>query len=258
MLVVCTGHATRLVQYLTADDKTYTGSLCFGSETTTDDSEGTIRASAELTFPLDLVTIENAVAALRGHIEQVPPAFSAIHIEGERAYDLARRGESPELQARTVTVHRFDLEVDRNSSTASFIAEVSKGTYIRSLVRDLGRGSGLLAHMTSLRRTRSGAFSLQQALPDEWWEMSAAELVPLGLDGFGQLHQFPIADLDDGTLTLLRHGKHVAESGLSRPGIYRARLTPTGEWVGLVRADDAGTMRVERLLPFSANGAASD
>ena len=164
VMVVGVGQATRLLGRVTLDTKSYIADIAFGCETNTDDAEGEpTRVVAPEAKLLDESIARGAVAASVGPQQQVPPAFSAISVNGVRAYRRAREGEDVELPARDVTVYAADLiavgEVD-GAPVWTVAYTVSKGTYIRALARDLGRAVGGAAHVASLRRTASGCVTL--------------------------------------------------------------------------------------------------
>lgn len=164
VLVVGIGQGTRLMGLLTAERKGYVGLIALGRETTTDDAEGEVRRSAEVpAWASDSSKASERVSALVGDCQQVPPAYSAISVNGVRSYARARAGEDVELPARQVTIHDARLlavqDVDGCPAwLCSF--DVSKGCYIRSIARDLGRSIGSAAHLAALRRTSSGPVSL--------------------------------------------------------------------------------------------------
>ncbi len=162
LLVVMFDQSTRLASYATDADKIYRCTCRLGLRSDTDDSEGQIIARADSAQISD-AQIEAALQKLRGPIMQVPPQFSAIKIDGQRAYALARQGQKVDLKARPITVHQLDL-IERQQDQLVLDVHISKGGYIRSLVRDLGHSLGCGAFMTALRRTRSGHFSIGQAL----------------------------------------------------------------------------------------------
>ncbi|WP_279482707.1 tRNA pseudouridine(55) synthase TruB [Aureimonas sp. SK2] len=156
MLPIALGDATKTVPFVMDGQKTYRFTVSWGAETTTDDTEGpVVNASDRRPSRAD---IEALLPNYTGEISQVPPAFSAIKIEGERAYDLARAGETVEIAARTVTVHRLSIVEMPDASTTTFEAECGKGTYVRAIARDLGRDLGCFGHITELRRVRVGSF----------------------------------------------------------------------------------------------------
>jgi tRNA pseudouridine55 synthase len=180
VLPLALGSATRLIEYLTDARKGYRGVVRLGVRTDSDDAEGAVIAERPVP-PLDAATIAAAVAPLRGTISQIPPAYSAIHVDGKRAYDLARSGEHVELTPRTVTIERLDV-VATTATTLTIDVECSTGTYIRALARDIGAHLGCGAHLAALTRTFVGAFTLDNAtaLADlqAHPELLAARLLP--------------------------------------------------------------------------------
>lgn len=162
VLVVAAGWCTRLVPWLTAADKTYVGTIRLGQTTSSDDAQGEVLQTADVP-ELDDATIETVLAGFRGAILQVPPQVSAIHVDGQRAHTRVRRGETVQIPARAVVVHRLEV-LSREAETITVVAEVSKGTYIRSLARDIGEALGCGGHLCALRRTRSGGWGLDRCL----------------------------------------------------------------------------------------------
>ena len=166
LLLVLTGRATRLASYLVGADKTYEATIQFGARSTTEDPEGEITTTDQRTSEQSVL---DALPALTGEIEQIPPAASAIHIDGERAYRRFRRGETVTVPPRRVTVHAFTLmHFDPDIQEAAVVVRCGSGTYIRSLARDLGESVGAGAYLTQLRRTEVGSFSVSNAAdPDQ-------------------------------------------------------------------------------------------
>ena len=160
VLPICLGEATKIAQYLLADDKAYEADMMFGVETDTLDRTGTVTA----TRPVDVTreAFEAAVAAHRGEQDQIPPMYSAIKQAGVRMYQHARAGIEIERAPRRIRIDRLELLAWDPPNVRIAIA-CSKGTYVRSLIADLGTHVGTGAHMTELRRTRSGVFTLAQA-----------------------------------------------------------------------------------------------
>lgn len=167
VLVVGINKATRLLTYIVGTSKTYTATIRLGESTVTDDAEGDIVSSASAADLAD-DAIRAGVAALTGAIQQVPSSVSAIKVNGERAYARVRSGEDVKLAARPVTIHRFEVhgisrEQGGNVVDVDVTVECSSGTYIRALARDLGDSLGVGGHLTALRRTHVGPYSLDQA-----------------------------------------------------------------------------------------------
>jgi tRNA pseudouridine55 synthase len=164
-LPIALGEATKTVPFVFDGRKTYRFTIRWGEERDTDDAEGRVVETSDKRPGRD--AIEGLLPRFTGTIEQVPPRFSAVKLGGERAYDLARDGEVVELAARTITVHRLELVEIPDRDTAVLAAECGKGTYVRSLARDLGRALGALGHVASLRRSRVGPFGEADMIPLE-------------------------------------------------------------------------------------------
>jgi tRNA pseudouridine55 synthase len=162
VLPVCVGRYTRLVDLIADTEKGYYAEIELGASTTTDDAEGEVVERRDVPA-LTSEMLEPVLAMFRGPIQQVPPAFSAIKVGGRRAYDLARRGAAPELVARLVTIHRLDL-VRCTPPRLTVLVVCSKGTYVRSLARDLGAALGCGAHVARLIRLWVGSFGLAEAV----------------------------------------------------------------------------------------------
>ncbi len=161
VLAVAFGEATKTVPYVTDAMKCYRFLVRFGAATTTDDAEGEV-IETSAARPTD-AEIEAALPAFRGDIQQVPPQFSAVKVDGERAYDLAREGEQMELAARPLFVESLILISRPDADTAEFEMVCGKGGYVRSIARDLGRALGCLGHVQWLRREWAGPFSVTDA-----------------------------------------------------------------------------------------------
>ena len=162
VLPICVGRYTRLVDYISEGDKGYYAQIVLGARTSTDDAEGEVVERRPVP-PLTEAELHQALDAFRGPIEQVPPAFSAVKVAGQRAYALARRGDAPRLAARTVTMYRLEM-LRWGPPSLSILVACSKGTYIRALARDLGERLGCGAHLTKLMRLWVGTFGLAEAI----------------------------------------------------------------------------------------------
>ena len=156
VLPIALGEATKVSAFATDGVKVYRFTVRWGASTATDDSEGAVTETREARPGKD--DIEALLPKYTGVISQTPPQFSAIKIDGERAYDLARQGETVALEARNVEIERLELVAICDEDLAEFEAQCSKGTYVRSLARDFGRDLGCLGHICALRRTRVGPF----------------------------------------------------------------------------------------------------
>jgi tRNA pseudouridine55 synthase len=175
LMVICVGSATKLADQLSGLDKDYLGIIQFGTSTTTDDAEGEVLESA--TVPAEIADINYAnsvLAAFQGSIQQLPPQYSAIKQQGVRAYQQARKGKLVELQPREVFISQLTVQiVDYDQWLIA--ASVSKGTYIRSLARDIGKATGCPAHLAELRRTRVGDYHITNALTLEALKQQASQ-----------------------------------------------------------------------------------
>ncbi len=171
VVLVCTGRATKLIEQLQSGEKEYIATLALGATTPSFDLETEIDA----TYPTEHITeqaVREALAQFVGRIEQVPPAFSAVKVDGHRAYRLARKGHEVQLRAKILEIKEIELlEYSRESVTIRVVC--SKGTYIRALARDIGAALGSGAHLTDLRRTRVGSYTLDAAVSPA----RAAELI---------------------------------------------------------------------------------
>jgi tRNA pseudouridine55 synthase len=257
VLVLGVNKATRLLTFLVGCDKTYTATVRLGQSTITDDAEGEVTAST----PADGVTagaLRGAVLALTGDIEQVPSAVSAIKVKGERSYARVRAGEDVELAARPVTVHRFDVVETRRTEVdgvpvldVDVEVEVSSGTYVRALARDLGAALGVGGHLTTLRRTRVGSFTLEQAHTLE--ELSAAaerdEVPLLPLADAGR-NGFTGRDLTEAEARAVGYGQRIASAQIGRREPVAA-FAPDGTLVAML--DETG-MKARALVVFAPAG----
>lgn len=213
VLAVAFGEATKTIPYVQGARKGYRFTVRWGVETTTDDAEGPAVATSDAR-PTE-AQILSALPAFRGDVMQVPPAFSAVKVAGERAYDLARAGEAVELAARPLRIARLDLVERPDADQATFEMDCGKGGYVRSVARDLGRALGCGAHVTALRRLWSGPFRVEDATPfamlDEIRHTGAIEahLAPVatGLD------DIPALAVSAPDAALLMQGRAVAASG---------------------------------------------
>jgi len=241
VLPIAVGEATKLAGRMLDSDKIYDFTIRFGVETDTLDLEGKPVAESDVRPTRDQIAA--ILPRFTGPIEQVPPAYSALKVDGERAYDLARKGETVTLATRAVTIHALTLgETDAESATLT--AHVSKGTYIRSLARDIALALGSVGHVTLLRRVKAGPFTLDSAISLDKLDESAKGrtleqfLLPLraGLD------DIPALLLEPGQAGALRQGK-VLTGIAANDGQHFAQDGETP--VALVEVSD-GNVRVVR------------
>jgi tRNA pseudouridine55 synthase len=161
LLIICTGKFTKRIDSFQAEDKEYTGAITIGATTPSYDLETEVNQTFDYTHITE-ADIREATLQFTGELEQYPPAHSAIKIKGERVYEKARRGEEVELKARRVTINSFKIE-KIEMPNVYFRINCSKGTYIRSIAHDFGKALGIGAHLSQLRRTKSGDFHVDNA-----------------------------------------------------------------------------------------------
>ena len=209
VLPIALGEATKLCGRMLDATKVYEFTIAFGVETDTLDAEGEVVAKCDVRPTLDQV--EAVLARFTGEIEQVPPAYSALKVRGKAAHARARAGEEVELNARPVTVHELSIRHSRESGNdeVTFAATVSKGTYIRSLARDIARTLGTVGHVTYLRRTRAGPFPLQSAISLDFLEEAAKarRLTETVMPLTAALDDIPALPVTPDQARLLRHGQ---------------------------------------------------
>ncbi|HEU4947881.1 MAG TPA: tRNA pseudouridine(55) synthase TruB [Kribbella sp.] len=232
VLVVGLNRATRLLGHLQLADKSYDATIRLGATTSTDDAEGEIvgTAPAEAVAAVTAEAIEAAVAGFRGEISQVPSKVSAIKVDGRRAYERVRAGEEVALKARLVTVSRYDV-VDVRPGDGTIDVDISvdcsSGTYIRALARDLGAELGVGGHLTMLRRTRVGAFTLKSARTLEELSQTFA-MTPIAEVA---ADTFPRYDADADQAVAIRTGRPL--SGLKLVAGQTAMFAPDGTFLAL-------------------------
>jgi tRNA pseudouridine55 synthase len=238
VLVVCVGAATRLIEYVQAMPKRYTGTFLLGRESDTEDIEGDVRMLDAPPVP-SAAGLAAAVARLTGEIEQRPPAYSALKIGGRRAYDLARAGQPVELAPRRIMIH--SLEVTRYDYPELVLdVRCGSGTYIRSLGRDLAHALGTGAVMSALVRTEIGAFRLEDAvLPDE---LNAERIAEQMLPPVAALAALPVLHVSDEELARLRRGLPISRSDASGGG-EAAAVDREGRLAAIVASPVEGEWR---------------
>ncbi|SKC78930.1 tRNA pseudouridine(55) synthase TruB [Krasilnikoviella flava] len=241
VLVVGVGRATKLLTYVVGADKAYQATMRLGVATTTDDAEGEVVETLGAGGGVDGAALAREVAVLTGDIRQVPTTVSAIKVDGKRAYARARAGEDVVLEARPVTVSRFDVLGTRASTTPEGVpvldvdveVVVSSGTYVRALARDLGAALGTGGHLTALRRTRVGGYELAGARTLEELEAQAdadGVLATLPLADAARA-TFPVRELSADEARALGYGQWVPASG-ERGTV--AAIGPDGTLVALL------------------------
>lgn len=270
VLVLGVGRATKLLTFLVGLDKEYTATIRLGQATVTDDAEGEVTSSVGVgDAAVTTAAVTDAVSALTGAIEQVPSSVSAIKVKGERSYARVRKGELVDLPARPVTVTRFDVLARRPATARGLdgalvevldldvVVEVSSGTYVRALARDLGEHLGVGGHLTALRRTRVGRFDLTTASPLD--DLSGR----VDQGGVGSLTLISLADAARAQLEVheisgeeavrLGHGQRIASR--SGRGDAVAAIDPDGRLVAVL--DETTTMARARVVFEPATAASA-
>ena len=248
LLVLCLGRATRLVEYMMASEKAYEGEIALGQETDTDDAEGKPTASGEA--PAGDLDLDAIARRFTGEIMQTPPAYSAVKVEGRRAYALAREGETPELRPRPVRVTSLSLERTAPDRLRVDV-HCGPGMYVRSLARDIGRVIGCGAHLASLRRTGSGPFDVRDAVPVEALGAFAGagkldEVVRPADEGIAES---AAAILTASHAEQLRSGQLAwARGGFLRPATLARLYGADGSFVGVGEVDEPGRVRALKVV----------
>jgi tRNA pseudouridine55 synthase len=232
VLILCIGSATRLSEYIMGHTKTYRAEVRLGQSTTTYDAEGEITASNET--PITQAQVEAILPSFKGHLQQIPPMYSAIKQDGQKLYELARRGQEVERPPRPVTIYRLQLEAFAYPDV-TLLVRCSAGTYIRSLAHDLGAALGVGAHLSGLRRIASGEnFTVENAVTLAALEQSAQ-------DGTWQQHlmsvraglsHMPYIELHNQQEALIRNGGRI-KLGISNRGLVQG-WTDEGEFVAVL------------------------
>lgn len=256
LLPIALGGATKTVPYAMDGRKTYRFTVRWGIATETDDAEGAVIQTSDVRP--DEAAIQAALPAFIGRIRQTPPRYSAIKVDGKRAYDLARTDTAFELQARDIDIMRFELAEMPDEDHAIFNVESGKGAYMRSLARDIGVAVGSLGHIAALRRTRVGPFRLDQAHELEYLKSlgrinnACPALLPVktALDDIPALavSDSEAADFRNGrTIRLLRKGDLARIDGLGEGD--ELRVEQRGALVGVARLNGV-EVKPERVLNF--------
>jgi len=240
LLVLLVGRATRLLPYLEGEPKVYAATIRLGTETDTDDSTGRVVRAAPVP---DRAAVEQAMRGLTGSIAQVPPAYSAKQVAGQRAHAAARRGAPIDLAPAAVTVHEWFAHAWRRDEVDVTVS-CSGGTYVRALARDVGRAAGSAAHLAALRRLRSGPFDVRDAATLDAVRLGGASILP----PVAAVPSMPLLALDDDSVRQVRQGRDVAGAGpdadraalVDRAGTLVAIAHRQGDWwhARTVLADD--------------------
>jgi tRNA pseudouridine55 synthase len=238
LLILGVESATKLLTFIVGEDKTYQATIRLGANTITDDREGDIIQLADPAAVAEITpeAIEAALQNLRGHIQQVPSSVSAIKVDGQRAYAAVRGGNEVKLAARPVTISRFTVDApQRLSQDGQFLdidvtVDCSSGTYIRALARDLGASLGVGGHLTALRRTRIGSYSVEQAKKLSELTKETVQILPAAT---AAAQQFEVRRLSAQDVIDIRHGKRLA-AGENRSKLPFAGIDEAGNLVAML------------------------
>lgn len=253
VLPLCFGEATKFSQYLLDADKSYDSTFVLGLATTTGDAEGE-EVSRSDASALSAADVSEALNDFEGEIEQIPSMYSALKHQGQPLYKLARRGKEVERKARRVLIKRIALTDFRAGALAEIdlLIECSKGTYVRTLAEDLGRRLGCGGHVSRLRRTRAGAFSLEDCVNLDTLEAlkqggQTAEMDALLRSADTAVARLPLVSLSQSGGYYIRQGQPVLVPNAPCDGMVRVALE-TGEFLGVGEILDDGRVAPRRLI----------
>lgn len=245
LLVLCLDRATPLVAYLTSADKRYRAEIELGVATDTYDCDGEVqfRADDQAIDAVDAAMLEAAMVPLRGQIEQRPPAYSAIKVDGERLYAKARRGEVVEAPLRSVNVLQFEL-IKREGRHLTCDVHCTKGTYVRSLAHDLGQALGVGAHLSGLRRITVGPFKVDDAIGLETLEADPSTAVGQALTMTQATAHYRTLITTESQANRIKNGQPVVVLN-HESGIWRA-IEPSGRLLAMLEISDSGSVKILR------------
>ena len=253
VLPLCFGEATKFSQFLLDADKAYQSTFVLGVATATGDAEGEVVATSHASHITE-ADVSQALLAFRGEIEQVPSMFSAIKQDGQPLYKLARQGIEVERKARKVVIKQLELRAFRGGDKPEMdiYLECSKGTYVRSIAEDLGQALGCGAHVSALRRTRAGPFSIEDSVSMTTLEAlksneQMAEMDALLLPADTALGGLPLVRLSESGGYYIRQGQPVQVPNAPSDGMVRVALE-TGEFLGVGEILDDGRVAPRRLI----------
>lgn len=234
VLVILVGPAVRLSEYVSASDKRYQAVIQLGTTTDTFDADGRVLSTTSV--DISEKQFNDVLQSFVGEIQQVPPPYSAVKVKGKKAYELAREGEEVDLEPRMINVYNLEL-LEWAPPEAVIDVYCSSGTYVRSLAHDLGEKLGCGAHLIGLRRTKSGRFTLRDAVPlrklresfdDNSW---SEHLIPAA----EALSDWPAIDLTPEELDIVKHGRRIA--GIPGLGNMARAISPEGDLISLLEFD---------------------
>ncbi len=251
VLVVLLGPAVRLSEFISASDKRYQAIIRLGASTDTFDADGKFTRKTEAPVNVTETQFEEALMKFVGHIQQTPPPYSAVKVQGRKAYEMAREGEEVDLAPRTIDVYHLEV-LEWAPPEAVIDVHCSSGTYVRSLANDLGDMLGCGGYLVGLRRTKSGRFSLRDATPlrklqetfrDGTWSQY---LIPAA----EALGDWPSLELNPDQVDAIKHGHRVPAAEDAKPGMVRA-VSMAGELVALMELDEEARQWKPKKVFFS-------
>lgn len=242
VLPICIGKATRLIEYL-SDDKAYLAFIQFGKSTDTFDTEG------KITFESDKKVTEEDIKlnlkSFEGNIEQIPPIYSAIKIDGKKLYEYARSGKEVEIKPRQVTISKIELkDFDYKKQTAQVYIECSKGTYIRSIANDLGNNLSCGAHLYKLVRTKAGKFAVEQSVKLE--DFNKPEDAQNSLIYPTEVLNLPILNITENECNKISNGQPLLNKSIKSDDFII--LVYNGKIKAVAKSDGGGTIKVNKVF----------
>lgn len=256
VLVVCVNRATRLSQFLTADDKEYVATMRLGFATDTGDFTGEPVSPAADASHITPEQVQEALAPFRGRIRQIPPMYSAKKVGGVRLHEMARRGEEIEREPIEIEIKELELIADDagvRSQEFTFRVVCSSGTYVRTLAEDIGKRLGVGAHLTRLRRTRAGDRSLDQAVTlEQLGELAEANLIGKVLIPMAEALGLPEIKLDTGESQAIAHGRPVRRSGNWKTGTWAKLCNEDRQLLAIADYDASRSVWQPRVVLIEA------
>ena len=237
VLPMCIGKGTKLAEYLTASDKQYLATLKLGAFTDTQDATGEVLGTFEVNVSQEQIC--DVVKKFIGEIQQIPPMFSAIKIDGKKLYELAREGKTVEREARRITIHNIEIKkIDLENNIIEMLVDCSKGTYIRTLCNDIGAALGCGGHMSALCRTKSGRFNIDKAFTlEQIEEMTAKEDFSFLTPVSEALPEYGKITLAERNSQRVRNGIKIRVEGLTEGETYRV-FDEKNEFLALAKQEN--------------------
>ena len=251
VLVVLLGPAVRLSEFISASDKRYQAIVRLGASTDTFDADGKFTRKSEAPVDVTESQFEEALKKFVGHIEQTPPPYSAVKVQGRKAYEMAREGEEVDLAPRTIDVYHLEV-LEWAPPEVVIDVHCSSGTYVRSLANDLGNMLGCGGYLVGLRRTKSGRFSLRDATPLRKLQEAfrAGNWSQYLIPAAEALGDWPAIELEPEQVDAIKHGHRVPAAEDAKPGMVRA-VSMAGELVALMELDEESRQWKPKKVFFS-------